>query len=233
MDLREIASIERECDADTIKAKELYSEMDFKGKMEHFWEYHKNKFYVVAFCLAVIAIVVVFSPEPGVDANLRVKFINAYIEGLMEESNVIETDYETHLGEDNTCEMAFTYEKLDPNNETEAGQNMESLMIEVVACNLELFVFDEFAMNKLCPTGFVLDLNTCLDSSTVETVNDRLVYHKDLEGNLVPMAIDITDTKYAKNMGIKGENIYISFVANSPNPEVAKEFVTYIVSQEK
>ena len=232
MDIKEIAYIEKENDADTIRAKELYQKLDFKGKMEHLWEYHKNKFYTVIFFIVLAVIAYLLSPEPSPEANLRIKFVNTYVEGLMDETNIIETDYEAYLGENNTCEMAFAYTKLDPNNETQGGQNMESMMIEVATCNLEVFIFDEFAMNKLCPTGYLVDVNTCLEPEIVEKVKDRLVYHEDLEGNVVPMAIDITDTKYVKDMGIQGEKIFLSFVVNSPNPEVAKEFVTYIISQE-
>ena len=232
MDIRKIAFREKEFDADTKKAKELYQKLDFKEKLEYFWEYHKNKFYVVICLVALAVIGYVLSPEPSPEANLRIKFVNAYVEGLRDETNAVEIDYEKYLGENNTCEMAFSYTKFDPNNETQGGQNMESLMIEVVTCNLELFIFDEYAMNKLCPTGFIQDLSTCLETELVEQVNDRLVYHEDLEGNVVPMAIDITNTRYAKNMGIQGEKVFLSFVVNSPNPEVAKEFVTYIISQE-
>ncbi len=232
MNIKETMYMEKEMDIDTIRAKELYQELDLKGKIEYFWEYNKTKFYVTIFLIALAAIVYVFSPEPKPEANLRIKFINSYVEGLLDETNIIETDYEAYLGEDNTCEMAFSYIELDPNDETQGGQNMESLMIEVVTCNLELFIFDEFAMNKLCPTGFVVDLNTYLDPETVGKVKERLVYHKDIDGNVVPMAIDITDTKYAKDMGIQGEKVYLSFVANSTNMEMTKEYVTYIISQE-
>ncbi len=232
MNIKETMYMEKEMDIDTIRAKELYQELDLKRKIQHFWEYNKTKFYVAIFLIALAVIVCVFSPEAKAEANLRIKFINSYVEGLLDETNIIETDYEAYLGEDNTCEMAFSYIKLDPNDETQGGQNMESLMIEVVTCNLELFIFDEFAMNKLCPTGFVVDLNTYLDSATIEKVKERIVCHKDIDGNVVPMAIDITDTKYARDMGIQGEKVYLSFVANSTNMEMTKEYVTYIISQE-
>ena len=80
--------------------------------------------------------------------------------------------------------------------------------------------------------GYVVDLNTCLEPETVAMVKDRLIYHEDLDGNVVPMAIDITDTKYVKDMGIQGDKIFLSFVADSSNSEFAKEFVTYIISRE-
>ena len=50
---------------------------------------------------------------------------------------------------------------------------MESMMLEVATCNLELFIFDEFAMNKLCPTGYLVDVNTCLEPEIVEKVKDK------------------------------------------------------------
>lgn len=230
MELKEIVYIEREDDADTIRAKALYQELGVRGKVEHFWEYHKNKFYAVIFLAVVIVVVYMLRPTPSPDANLRIKFVNTYAEGLGDDATKIEVDYETYLGENNTCEMAFGYTKLDPNNEIQAGQNMESMMVEVVTCNLELFIFDEFAMNRLCQTGFIVDVNTCLAAEVIETAKDRLVYRVDLEGNVVPMAIDITDTQYVKDMGIQGEKIFLSFVVNSSNTEVTKEFVTYILS---
>lgn len=232
MDVRNMYFIEKETDADTERAKELYQRLSWKEKLEHVWEYHKNKVYVALGLLILGVVAYVLSPEAGPEPNLRIKFVNAYVEGLMDESNVIETDYETHLGADNTCEMAFAYTKLDPNNETQGGQNMESMMLEVVTCNLELFIFDEVAMNKLCPTGFLVDINTCLDAEVVEKVKDKMIYHEDLEGNVVPMAIDITNMKYVKDMGIQGEKIYLSFVVNSTNIEMAKEFVTYMIEKE-
>ena len=232
MDIKEMILIEKECDADTIRAKELYQKLNFKGKMRHFWDYNRNKCYIVLFFIALGVIAYVLSPDPGPEANLRIKFVNAYMEGLLNETNTIETDYEAYLGEDNKCEMAFSYTKLDPDNEIQGGQNMESMMIEVVTCRLELFIFDEYAMNKLCSTEFIIDLSTCLEPEVVEKVNDRLVYHEDYEGKMVPMAIDITNTKYVKNMGIQGEKVFLSFVLGSPNQDVAKDFVTYIISQE-
>lgn len=232
MDIREMISIEKECDADTVRAKELYQQLDFIGRMRHFGEYHRNKCFVALAFIVLGVMIYVLSPEPRPEANLRIKFVNTQMEGLLNETNAIETDYEAYLGEDNICEMAFSYTKLDPDNEIQGGQNMESMLIEVVTCRLELFILDEYALNKLCPIEFIVDLSTCLEPKTVEKVNDRLVYHEDYEGKMVPMAIDITDTKFVEDMGIQGEKIFISFVLSSPNQKMAKDFVTYILSQE-
>lgn len=232
MDIREIAEIERELDTDAIKAKEMYQKLSFREKLKHLWLYHKSKFYIVLFLAVVGFLVSILSPKPTPDANLRIKFINAYVEGLLDETNIIETDYEAYLGEDNTCEMAFTYTKFDPDNEIQSGQNLESMMVEVVTCNLELFLFDEYSMKRLCPTGFIMDLTTCLDADVLTVWQEHLVYGEDLEGNVVPMAIDITDTAYVEDKGIQGDKIFLSFVINSSNVDITKNFVEYILEYE-
>ena len=144
-------------DADERRAKELYMELSRKEKIAHFWEYHKNHFYAAIFISVIAGIIYVTWPDPGKQANLRIKFINVEMEGLLETDNYMETDYEAYLGEDNTCQMLFYYSKFSPDDETGAGMNMEDMMLEVATGNLELFIFDEFAMNKLCPTGYVLE----------------------------------------------------------------------------
>lgn len=220
-------------DADTVMAEDLYNGMSTKKKIAYLWDYYKKILFFIIFLIGLAGMVYVLRPEAKPASNLRLKFVNARIEGLSDEDNSIKADYEAYLGEGNTCEMAFAYCKIDPNDETKGGVTLENLLFEVAAKRgIELFVFDEYAMNKLCPTGFVLDLNTCLDSEVLEQVQHRLVYHTDLEGNIVPMAIDITDTNYVGEMGIQGDGIYLSFAANSPNSEIVKQFVTYILTRE-
>lgn len=220
-------------DADALKSKELYEQLNFKQKLSHFWTYHKNIFLFALVALIVVGgITCVTILLPKSNANLRIKFINANMPTLNEETNYIISDYETHLGENNSCEMEFSRSTLSEDNDTQAGRDIEGLLMELVACNLELYVFDKFAMDSLCPTGYVVDLNTCLDPTTVESAQDKLVYYDDVDGNRVPMAIDISDTDYVKNAGIESDGVYVGFAANSPNPDIAKEFVTYLLTQE-
>lgn len=219
-------------DADTAMAEELYNGMNTREKLVHLWEYSKRFLFLIAFVIGVAGIVYALKPTPKLEDNLRVKFVNASMEDIADENNRMKVDYETYLGDGNTCEMAFSNCRISTIDETKSGKTLGKLAFEVTVCNIELFVCDEYALNKLCSTGLVLDLNTCLDTELLEQVHYRLTYHADLEGNTVPMAIDITDTNYVKEMGIQGDGVYLSFAANSPNAEMTKQFVTYILSQE-
>ncbi len=218
------------CDADVKMAEKMYMEMGLKERCCHLWEYYKNIFYTIIFLAGCIGIVVVLRPTPKPEANLSIKFINTYMPGMTEGENYIEKDYETYLGEDNECQMAFSHTQIRFDDATKAGMDMEKLMIEVVACELELFIYDEYAMERLCTADWVYDLNSCLDSEVLRQVENRLIYHEYPDGQRVPVAIDISDTNYVKKAGIQGDKVYISFVANSDNEENARQFVTYIVS---
>ncbi len=218
-------------DADTKRAEELYNKLNRKEKAAHLWIYYRNIVIVFAFFIALAGLVLVMWPVSGQEANLRIKFINAYMSGLSDENNYMQADYEEYLGEDNTCEMALTFTKINLDDETQSGVNMENLMFQVVIGGYELFIMDEYGMGKMCDSGFLRDISKCLDAEVLESVADNLIYHEDPDGNVVPMAINITDTEYVKATGIEGDGVYISFVENSPNGEVAKQFVTYILSK--
>ena len=218
-------------DIDTIRAKKLYRELGTKDKLVHFWTYYRKAVFVSLFLVALAVLVYVLRPEPGPEANLRIKFINAYMPGLSDENNNMQADYENYLGENNTCEMALTFTKINLDDETQSGVNMENLMFQVAIGGYELFIMDEYGMWKMCDSGFLKDISKCLDAETLEAVTDDLICHEDPDGNVVAMAINITDTEYVKAAVIEGEGVYISFVENSPNTEIASQFVTYILSK--
>ncbi len=220
------------CDADTVMAAQVYSELSFREKLVHFWIYHWKIIFTVVFLILVAVMAYVLRPISTPDANLRIMFVNAYIPMLEEENNTLITDYERYLGEGNSCDMELSYCVISPEDKMREDTNMDKVMSAVTKWNIELFVFDKYAMNKICPTGFIRDLKTCMDGELLEKVLDCLVYYNDLEGNRVPMAIDIADTEYAEKIGIQGDGVYLAFAMNSPNEEVVKEFVTYILSAE-
>lgn len=217
-------------DKDTITARELYKQLSFKEKCKHFWMYNKKIFYGVFLGLVFVGIICIISPEPAPEGNLNIKFINAYMAGLFEENNFIESDYDMYLEDDDACQMVFSYSEISEEGGAQSGSNMEDMMIEVVASNLDICVVDEFALGKVCPAGFVQDVNSYLDGNMLAQIQERLVYWEDMDGNSVPMAIDISNTSYVKAAGIQGDGIYVCFVSNSANPEIAKEFVTYMLS---
>lgn len=218
-------------DADSIMAEQLYQEMGLKEKVVHLWGYYKNFVYAFIILILIFVMGYVMRPIPGPEPNLRIKFINTSIPQDTEGSNYVEKDYEEYLGEENDCIMLLTKSKLSKKEETKSGMNMESMMVEVVTGNVDLFIYDEFAMKKLCTAGWVLDLNTCLDYELLQKVEECLVYCEDLEGKTVPMAIDITNTNYVKEAGMGKDKVYVSFVANTQYVERAREFVTYMVSK--
>lgn len=220
------------CDADTVMAAQVYSELSFRKKFVHFWIYHWKMVLTVIFFLSVGWMAYVLRPIPTPDANLRIMFVNAYIPMLEEENNTLIADYESYLGEGNSCEMELSYCVISPEDKMREDTNMDKVTSAVTKWSIELFVMDGYSMAKVCPTGFIKDLNTCVDSDVLSQVQERLVYHNDLEGNPVPMAIDITDTEYAEKIGIRGDGVFVAFAMNSPNEEVAKAFVTYILSAE-
>lgn len=220
------------CDADVKMAEKMYMELSSKERLAHFWEYHKSKVFAIIFMIMFIVVIMVLRPTPQPEADFSIKFVNTYMPGLTEAGNYIETDYEKYLGADSEYRIAFSHTQIRSDDATKTGIDMERLMIELVAGELELFIYDDYAKEKLCTADWVYDLSTCLDSEVLERVDKRLIYHEYPDGQKVPVAIDISGTEYVKNAGIQGDKVYISFAAKSDDKENAKQFVTYILSEQ-
>lgn len=217
------------CDTDAQMGKLLYDELNLGEKARHFWWYNKQRIGVSIFIVLLAFLIVYLGPQPGTSANLRIKFVNTYVEGLEADTNRVETDYEAWLGPENTCVMGFSECELSKGDETDTASKIGKMMFQVANCNLELFFADEFALNKLSSAGYTMNLNLCLESDILERVQERVVFRENLDGELVPMAIDITDTNYVKEMGIQGERVYLAFALNYPNIEVANNYVEYVL----
>lgn len=218
-------------DADAMMAEELYNNLSKRQKVAHFWTYYKNIVLVIVFMIALAAMVYALKPVTGPEDNLRIQFVNAYLDGWAEEDNSMEMDYNAYLAPDNISQMALSYCEIRPDDPMRADVNMDKVMSKVGKWSVEILVLDEYALNNISPTGFLRDLNICLDSTVLEQVQERIIYRKNSEGIEVPVAIDITDTEYVKRVGIQGESVYISFAVNCPNEELSKQFVTYILSE--
>lgn len=217
-------------DTDSLMAKEKYKELGKREKIGYLWEYYFRKVLMIVLVLiGIVGVSYILRPEQ--EADIRVMCINVLMDDMTKENNWRLENQEFCLDEDTECEISFYYSEVNIKDEAESRRDIRGLTMKLMIGKAELIICDEFVMNKLSTTGWLCDLNTYLDEEMLKQVHEKLIFYKDKYDNEIPIAIDITQMNYAKNRGIQGEKVYVLLVKNSPNEELGKKFLEYILEQ--
>ncbi|MBR0466289.1 MAG: hypothetical protein IJJ40_02195 [Clostridia bacterium] len=109
--------------------------------------------------------------------------------------------------------------------------SIEGVIAQVAAKRLDYMLLNELGFNCFATQELYMDLREILTDEEMEEYKDRIIYTKEEEAEeMLPMAIDITDTEFIKKNNIANEKIYIAFAGNAPHKELAYEFFHYILA---
>ena len=88
---------------------------------------------------------------------------------------------------------------------------------------------DDTAANYLTSANVFTPLNEYLDADTYALVKDHIVTYKDMNGNIIEAAVDVSDTAFAKSLKTGYNKVYIGFPGKKErNHQAVKEFLEYI-----
>lgn len=111
---------------------------------------------------------------------------------------------------------------------------IEGVVAQVAAKRLDFFLQNELGFNCFATQELYMDLRDILSEEEMEEYKDRIIYTQEEEAEeMLPTAIDITDTDFIKYNNIATEKIYFSFAGNAPHKELAYEFFHYLMAYKK
>lgn len=111
---------------------------------------------------------------------------------------------------------------------------IESMYTRAATGEIDYIIVDKFAMDALAPWGFFTDLNLILSEETLKQWETCFVYAEDAmeeDGELFPIAIDISKTAFAKECTYKGDHLYIGFTGNTGREMAPEDFLEYLFSR--
>ena len=218
-----------------MKLKEYFAQlkidlkpMTFSEKVDHIWSYNKELILITAGVLfLVIGLLVAFITKP--DVVFCGFLVNAEIN---DEGNAyLTSDYGEVVGVTGKQEVQLMTGFFNPNI-TSAGEANESTWTQISAlCQeraLDYVMADELTIKALTLTEMTMDLRNFFTEEEFAQLQDKILYVELEDGTKIPCAVKLNDTKFYKDCISYYRDLYICFVANTPNVERCHEFWDYL-----
>lgn len=207
--------------------------MSFWKKVDHLWTYYKIYLVFVGVIVLMSGIFISFFTKQSQDELVRGMLVNIYID--QEGYNYLTTDYETYLGAEEDQIVTLTHSKFGnvlDQQQAEINYNQSLIMVARVSGSmLDYAILDQYAMEYYIDMDVYLDLREFFTTEELEamTAENRVIYARaEGETETWPLAVDITDTQFAKdNINNEGK-VYFALSGNQPNLDMCRNVWDYI-----
>lgn len=208
--------------------------MTFKEKVEHIWTNFKEwiVIFTILFGVLIAYIVTLLTNQQPV------------LEGYL--LNVTLSDPgRTYITEDYFASIGGTKKQTVQLHNAAYVENPQGQMVEtnyavmtqlaavVASESLDFIISDEYGMELGITMELYLDLNEFLSEDELTQWKEKLIYAQ-AEGTdyVYPVALDISDTAFAKDHITVSGPVYIGFAGNAPHLENCHTFLDYLLSYE-
>lgn len=219
-----------------LKLIETLRPMSWKQRLDHIWSYYKEYILIALVVIILIAAIITSVVNAGVDVLFSGAFAN--VDVTADGMEYLQEDYFARLGGGNGQEVRITatyFEDLFGSVE-DFDYNYNSAMgiIAMVSVqSLDYMVMDEVAMKFYLSQDIFMDLSEFFTEDELAQLEDRLVY---LEANdsdeRYPVAVHIEKTAFAKDCLDQEEAVFFALIANTPRPEICRDFWEYLLAWE-
>lgn len=214
------------------KLKAELKEMTPRQRLEHLWEYYK---WIPGIFLGVVIVVcVVIASIQSLNMEIRLSGVMINVDVSPDGYVLLQDGMYDHLGADREKElvelrnMQFEnpYTTLD---QTYALDVQESVIAMISADQLDYLLYDELALPFFMDPETVMDLRELFTEEELTALGSAVIRLQMPEtGELLPLAIDISDTEFAKNYLETDKAIYLSFSVITSRKEACLELWQYI-----
>lgn len=110
------------------------------------------------------------------------------------------------------------------------GAEIMTLVGDIAAQSLDYIIMDELSMEYLSRGGWFGDVTAELTPGQLEIFADKLYTVQTEEGEIKPVAIDITDLPFVRDCAIKAKKVYLVLPGNTERAEKTDEFVDWLLA---
>lgn len=207
--------------------------MDFKSmptnkKIEYIWDYYKLHIIAVIMILLMVGYFI-YENKTKVDYVFNITMLNAVIED--EGVKKISKDVTTVVVEDGDKkkEALLSYIPNDILNEKKADPNyITQFMAKIQIGEIDLVIVDKSELNKLIQLSALINLNT-IGINNLNIAKDKLV-ELSQDGEKGIYAVDISNSKYFKNIGIDTNNRVIAGITSSKNQDKIRDVLNILIN---
>lgn len=214
--------------------KEKWKQMNGRQRISYFTTYYLKATILILVMLGAaisIAVTIAGNRRPvmisGAMVNLRMtedgkkyltEDLKAQWNGKKKERVLLETDLWIGFGEENYNEITYT--------------NSMKLMTRISAADIDYLIVDENALaNPLTVDGYA-NLKELLSEELLEQLDGKLIEAKTEDGAVYPVALELTDSSFAKRFELKPQPSYLVFLVNGRHIDRAENLISYLMTDE-
>lgn len=207
-------------------------DMTPKQKLEHLWEYYKWVLGVLLLIVMIVATVISAIQSSQVNVRLAGAAINVDLSA--DGYRMLTDGYREQIdarGKRDSVELTnfFFDNPYTTVEQTNTFDVIESVDAKIAADLMDYILFDELAWEFLRSPDRLLDLRELFTPEQLDAMGAAVVklYIPDT-GEVIPMAINITDTEFYHRHIQTKETVYLAFSINTSRLDVCADLWQYI-----
>lgn len=217
--------------ANLAALKEILAPMTKKERLEYLWEYYK--------AVPIVAVVVIAFLASMISSWLKPEIV---FEGIGVNVDMIEDD-DSYITEDwlqvmggNAKKETARYSSLYIGSfeadtvETELAVAAQKVMLMAIAESLDYVLMDRSAVDFYIEKGIFSPLEKVLSQEQLEQFQDKMIYVELEDNTKIPVALDISETSFAKQCSVVGKELFIAFPGNTERAELSDDFFDYLLA---
>ena len=214
---------------------EILKPMSWKTRLDYLWTYYKIVPVIIACVIAVISIVITSIQNSKIETLHSGALFGVTVsdEGATVLSDDLLVLFEGD-GEERVVDyQTFQYLDGDDPINIEGNRNATmQLLANIAAGSLDYVIFSEASFkNYVYPDGYYDDLRNVLTAQQIEKLSDLLVWTEKIEDiESYPVALDISNTEFAKCCNRMSEKLYLVIPIGNPHRDRSSLFVDYLLN---
>lgn len=216
---------------DSWKARDAMRDMTWRERIDYIWTYYNVHILITIGVAALVISVlsVVFAPKKqvvmsGVTVNIALteQGEKALTEQLFADFGGTDPDKQ---------ETQFRQAEL---GQTEygdtTGAEIMTLVGDIAARALDYLIMDEMSMSYLARGGWFGDITESMNRQQIEELSDRLYTVQMEDGQIVSVALEITDTEFIKSCAPKAKKAFLVLPGNTDRAELSDELLDWLLT---
>lgn len=215
--------------------RETFRNLDRKEKMTYIWDFYR--WHILCLCLAVVLIIALASTLSNLEEEpvFRGSLTNLTI--TQEGENYLTAELLAAFGMDAETEhIEFLHRTLENDvMKAEQYQAENSAVVALVMSKMvDLFIMDQESYDAYSTWNIFADVHRVLNAEQLAQVPDAMLkYIEDEDGNVYPVAIDISQTPFARDCLSGGGSVYLAFPGNTERNQMVSTFFDHLYSWNK
>lgn len=207
--------------------------MSGKDKVWYIWEYYKLHMLALALIIFVFYIIGTIFYQRSFTTRLYTIIVNN-TNAAGATTTQLDEDFKAYMGygEKDRIETDPTlYIDTDNMGSEFSYASLAKVSALVGSKGLDVMVSDSATVDHYAGLNGMADLSQVLPEELYSRVEDNIYYSVNENGEEIPCAVSLEDTRYSELTGVEIDTIYFSIFSNSMRTETAAAYLEYILNQ--